>query len=199
VAPSMSATTSRHGQTPANTAGTPAPQDVSMKRSASALSKGAGFKVEATPKPADGKQMEAPLAPVAAVDPWAGGMINPQNLLANMGFEPGMPNLLNDISMYRSLTPKDTPESIKDSGSSEPNSDISEGAALDIDVSWHNVDSDLLLDLTNASLHGESDGMTLDPSLFESSLAPPPADWEDWDTDFNKPWQLDTSFYSMAV
>lgn len=204
VAPSMSATTSKPGQTPVHSVGTPASQDANMKRSASAMGKAQDGKAMVgkaggTPKAMEIKPMDAP-APPASIDPWANSTIDPQSLLANLGFEKGIPNVINDLSAYRSLTPNDTPESIKDSGSSEPNSDISEGAALDIDVNWQNLDADLLLDLNNASLEGELSTLdaTLDPMFLESSSLPPP-DWDDVDIDFTKPFQLDTSFYSMAT
>lgn len=71
------------------------------------------------------------------------GTIDPQNLLA-----PVIPDLsslvggvIHDISLYRSTTPpEDTPESSKDSGASEPNSDIPEAGSLDIEMSFQPFD-----------------------------------------------------------
>lgn len=69
-----------------------------------------------------------------------GGTIDPQNLLA-----PLVPDLSSmipgvipaDLTAYRSTTPpEDTPESSKDSGVSDPNSDIPETGALDIEMSF---------------------------------------------------------------
>lgn len=66
--------------------------------------------------------------PLPVFDPTCGGVIA----------EPGL--------LYRSTTPnEDTPESSKDSGVSEPNSDINEASALDIEMNF--VDSAMLMDL----------------------------------------------------
>lgn len=207
VSAAMSTSTSKQGHyTPGNMTSTPMPLDVAMKRTASTAggphdAKTAG---RLEPKHGDGKAADASRA-----DPWAGCTIDPQAFIANLGWEKGigLPNIVSEATMYRSLTPKDTPESSKDSGSSEPNSDISEGAALDIDVYWRNYenfDSDLLLDLNNAKLEGDmtskdASGQTLDPMvLMEPSFGPAP-DWDDINIDFTKPFELDTRFYSMAT
>jgi hypothetical protein len=60
--------------------------------------------------------------------------------------------LVPDYGTYRSLTPNDTPESSKDSGASEPTSDIAENAALDIGLSFQPLDNDLLYDLNNINM-----------------------------------------------
>ncbi|KAM4057118.1 hypothetical protein HRG_003965 [Hirsutella rhossiliensis] len=212
----MSTSTSKQGLlTPGNMASTPMSQDMSMKRTPSAAgrpqdAKSAG-KMDAggAPRQGDGKPTDASGTLATRADPWAGCTIDPQAFIANLGWEKGigLPNIVSEANMYRSLTPKDTPESSKDSGSSEPNSDISEGAALDIDVYWRNYenfDSDLLLDLHNANLEGDMmtkdvSGQTLDPMvLMEPSFGPAP-DWDDINIDFTKPFELDTRFYSMAT
>ncbi|KJK77384.1 hypothetical protein H634G_07123 [Metarhizium anisopliae BRIP 53293] len=186
-ATAMSLSTSKQGQTPKNVAGTPISQDNAMKRTGSALSKSA-----------DGKsKSDAPGSKQATPSAWAGCTIDPQALLSNLGFENGLPTIISDANLYRSLTPKDTPESSKDSGSSEPNSDISEGAALEIDMTWQTFDTDLLLDLNNASLEGDLSG--LDPTLLLDPPSRAPPDWEDIDIDFSKPFQLDMSMYSMST
>ncbi|TWU77325.1 hypothetical protein ED733_005133 [Metarhizium rileyi] len=185
-ATAMSLSASKQGQTPKNTAGTPIFQDNNMKRTGSALSKGA-----------DGKSKLDTTGPKQPKpNPWAGCTIDPQALLNNLGFENGLPNIVSDACLYRSLTPKDTPESSKDSGTSEPNSDISEGTALEIDVNWQTFDTDLLLDLNNASL--EADCSSLDPMLLLDSSRPVP-NWDEIDVDFSKPPQLDMSLYSMGT
>ncbi|KAG8416426.1 hypothetical protein J3458_007013 [Metarhizium acridum] len=186
-ATAMSLSTSKQGQTPKNVAGTPISQDNAMKRTGSALSKSADGKSKSD---AAGSKQPTPSA-------WAGCTIDPQALLSNLGFENGLPNIISDANLYRSLTPKDTPESSKDSGSSEPNSDISEGAALEIDMTWQTFDPDLLLDLDNASLEGDLSG--LDPTLVLDPPSRAPPDWEDIDDDFSKPFQLDMSMYSMST
>lgn len=192
-ATAMSSSASKQGQTPANAAGTPMSQEIAMKRTGSAMSK-AGGKTDFTGVKDDSKQ-----GSIANTDPWAGCTIDPQALLANLGFENGLPNIVSDANLYRSLTPKDTPESAKDSGSSEPNSDISEGISLEIDVNWQAFDSDLLLDLNNASLDGNLDltGATLDPTLLLDPPSGPAPDWDGINIDFSKPFQLDTQFYGL--
>lgn len=208
AAPAMSVSNSKQGQTPGNLGNTPVSQDgIAMKRSASGLSKGHeakfGVKLDVSSKPSDMKPVEMTLAP-SVMDPWVNSTIDPQTLLHNLGFENGLPNIISDANIYRSLTPNDTPESSKDSGASEPNSDISEGAAIDIDVNWQTIDTDLLLDLNNTSLEAElssleAGGTTLDPSLLLDTTSGSAPDWDDIHIDFAKPFQLDTSYYSMAT
>lgn len=80
-----------------------------------------------------------------------GGTINPQNLLAPLVPDMGMmiPGIMHDLGHYRSTTPpEDTPESSKDSGVSDPNSDIPETGALDIEVSFQPFD-DTMFDNLN--------------------------------------------------
>lgn len=199
VAQAMSATTSKQGQTP-SMAGTPKLQEAVM-RSASALGKPSDTKVGG--KSGVAAKSDAKEADMAAFsDPWAGATIDPQSLLRNLGFENGIPGVIADFNAFRSLTPKDTPESSKD-GVSEPNSDISDGAALDIDLRWQTLDSDLLFNLDSANLDGDM------PEL-DAILNPPPganrgpaglplSEWDDLEMDFSKPFQFDTSLYSMAV
>ncbi|KAM3530472.1 hypothetical protein NHJ13051_001305 [Beauveria bassiana] len=168
-------------------------QDLAMKRSGSALSRVqpvGGRGENGTPK-----TTAAEATTPGPVDPWATATIDPQALLSNLGFENGLPTVMNEFLLYRSLTPNDTPESSKDSGASEPNSDISEGAALEIDMNWQNIDTDVLLNMNNTSL--DASGSTLDPSLLLDPLAGPPPDWDDMTVDFNKPFQFDTSHYSF--
>ncbi|EQL00292.1 hypothetical protein OCS_04000 [Ophiocordyceps sinensis CO18] len=216
AAPAMSASTSKQGHpTPGNMAGTPMSHDMSMKRTASAASRPQDAKgavkmdAGAASKQGDGKPTDASGVAATRADPWAGCTIDPQAFIANLGWEKGigLPNIVSEVNMYRSLTPKDTPGSSKDCGSSEPNSDVSEGAALDIDVYWRNYenfDSDLLLGLNNANLEGDTmskdaNGQTLDPMvLLEPSFGPAP-DWDDMNIDFTKPFELDPRFYSMAT
>lgn len=186
-ATAMSASASKQGQTPKNVAGTPMSQDTAMKRSGSALSKGMDTK----------SKLDSTIPKQSMPGVWAGCTIDPQALLTNLGFENGLPNIVSDANLYRSLTPKDTPESSKDSGSSEPNSDISEGVTLEIDVDWQAFDNDLLLDLNNTSLGG--DFGSLDPTLLLDPPSRHAPDWDDVDVDFSKPFQLDMSMYSMGT
>lgn len=200
AAPAMSVTNSKQGQTPATLGTTPMSTDASMKRSASSLGKvqeKAGAKNEAPAKAIDNKP-PVPAMPMVAVDPWANSSIDPQALINNLAIEPGMRNVISDLSLYRSLTPNDTPESMKDSGTSEPNSDISEGATLEIDVDWHNLDTDLLFDMSNTNLDGKFDG-AIDPAFLLDTTSGPPPDWDENPVDFSKPYQFDTSLYYLET
>lgn len=93
---------------------------------------------------ADGKNgavFNAPAADLqqpAMLEDWgmANGTIDPQSLFAPaFNFDPIAGGVISNTSLYRSTTPnEDTPESSKDSGTSEPNSDIPEAGSLDIDI-----------------------------------------------------------------
>jgi hypothetical protein len=70
----------------------------------------------------------------AIMDPWATSTIDPHDLLTSfVPFETEPPGKISGIDLYRSITPDDTPESSRD-GLSEPNSDLSESVALDINT-----------------------------------------------------------------
>lgn len=107
-------------------------------------------KAAATPKVAPGQlTVELPQQPQMADN--LGGTIDPQNLLAPLVPDIGVmiPGVINDLSLYRSTTPpEDTPESSKDSGVSDPNSDIPEAGALDIEMSFQPFD-DTMFDSLN--------------------------------------------------
>ncbi|KAJ4268784.1 hypothetical protein NW762_002852 [Fusarium torreyae] len=194
----MSLTNSKQGQTPVTMAATPVSIDGGMKRSASSMGKPqdnkAGAKASATPKLTDGKVTD-----ITAADPWANATIDTEMLVNNLGVERGYgfyDNPFYDYNALSYLTPRDTPDSAKDGGS-EPNSDISEGASLEINFDWTTVDTDLLLNMNNTNLEGS--GMSVDPAmLFEQPTRQP--DWDDVKIDFSKPFQLDTSRgYYMAT
>lgn len=183
---SLSAPRSGQGLTPGNlTASTPISQDgAAMKRPT-----GKG----------DDKQTNTP----PAVDPWACSALNSQALLTVLGLPDDIHPVISDPSAFRSLTPKDTPESSKDSGASEPNSDISEGASLDIDVNWQsfdNLDGDLVLNMNRYSLQGglptADEVPTMDPALLFTTSSRE-VDWDEVRTDFSKPFRFDASLYSM--
>lgn len=76
----------------------------------------------------------------ALLEDWgmANGTIDPQSLFAPaFNFDPIAGGVISNTSLYRSTTPnEDTPESSKDSGTSEPNSDIPEAGSLDIDIEF---------------------------------------------------------------
>lgn len=201
---------SKQGQTPAsNPAATPMSRDASMQRSGSKMggkpqdNKLAAGKADDTPK-LENKQPEMAAAPAAPMDPWI-TTIDPQSLFNNLGkFELGASGVISDMGVYRSLTPNDTPESSKDSGSSEPNSDISEGVHLDIDLNWQPVDVDLLLDMNSINMDGlenlpdgggEFEGLMLEEAMPMEQFP----NWDEVTNDFNKPFQFDNSLYSLDV
>jgi hypothetical protein len=199
-AAAMSLTNSKQGQTPVTMAATPVSiTDAGMKRSASSMGKPqdkAGLKAGTTPKLADVKAIET-----TAVDPWANATIDTEMLVNNLGVERGYgfyDNPYYDLNALSYLTPRDTPDSVKDTGSSEPNSDLPEGAAIDVNIDWHNMDTDLLLNMTNTL--DASGGMGIDPAaLFDPPSLQEP-DWDDVKMDFSKPFQFDTSqHYYMAT
>ncbi|KAJ8128940.1 hypothetical protein O1611_g4692 [Lasiodiplodia mahajangana] len=121
--------------------------------------------------------------------------IDPQELLSGVtGLEMGGGGAILDMNVYRALTPNDTPESSKDSASSEPNSDVSEGVALNV-----------TLDMGFGSW--DPFGFGLDPSANVefgnpdnlSGMAYHGFAWEDHEPDFDKPFALDTTFFSLDV
>jgi hypothetical protein len=199
-AAAMSLTNSKQGQTPVTMAATPVSiTDAGMKRSASSMGKPqdkTGLKAGTTPKMADIKAAES-----TAVDPWANATIDTEMLVNNLGVERGYgfyDNPYYDLNALSYLTPRDTPDSVKDTGSSEPNSDLPEGAAIDVNMDWHNMDTDLLLNMTNTL--DASGVMGIDPAaLFDPPSLQEP-DWDDVKMDFSKPFQFDTSqHYYMAT
>ena len=110
------------------------------------------------------------------------------------------------MKAYRSLTPNDTPESSKDSGASEPNSDIAENSGLDMDIKWRAFDSDLLMDMNNVRMDGLESLQTGDAGLGQvliddsmPSMATETINWDDVHVDFDKPFVLDTSMFSLNV
>lgn len=79
------------------------------------------------------------------------GTIDPQSLFAPaFSFDPVAGGVISNTSLYRSATPpEDTPESSKDSGASEPNSDIPEAGSLDIDIDFMPIEDGLFMDGMN--------------------------------------------------
>lgn len=132
---------------------------------------------------------------------WADAAVNPQDLLHNFqSSETGAGGAISDMNVYRSITPNDTPESSKDSGVSEPTSDISEGVDLSIglDFDWQPFgagDADDLLAL-NINVNPDEDmgGMFNDDN---SQYVP----WNDYmdQSMFDKGFSFDTSMFSMNI
>lgn len=79
------------------------------------------------------------------------GTIDPQSLFAPaFSFDPMAGGVISNTNLYRSATPtEDTPESSKDSGASEPNSDIPEAGSLDIDIDFMPIEDGLFMDSMN--------------------------------------------------
>ncbi|KAK1750731.1 hypothetical protein QBC47DRAFT_93459 [Echria macrotheca] len=172
---------------------TPMSRDGSMRRQGSAAG-GKSIEGAGTPgkgevaKPATGLS-DFDVSRGVVEDPWAGSTINPASLFAN--FDPVGDNVLIDLNVYRSSTPNDTPDSGKDSGASEPNSDISEGAGLDIGIDFQPLlDADMLLDLNSFSMDAVDGDMLGDSLQFAM---------DDFMADASKPFQLDPVLYSMDV
>jgi hypothetical protein len=168
---------------------------------------------DAKDTPASGKQesnskeSQPPVKQEATLDLWANSLVNPQDLMHNFQkFETGAGGAISNMDVYRSITPNDTPESSKD-GVSEPNSDISDGVDLNIDLSfdanWMPFgigDADDLLDLGNFTVSGSNDDTVMvdtetlnsnnlwdefmDPTAFDVNSA-------------NKSFTFDTSMFSM--
>ena len=137
-----------------------------------------------------------------ALDPWADATIDPHDLFQSFqGFESGAGGAISDINVYRSITPNDTPESSKD-GLSEPNSDISEGVGLDInldifDDTWQPFGpSDADLNMSSFDVNGEDDLL-----MFEDDKLP--LNFGSWDDielpNFDNPFIFDNSMYSMTA
>jgi hypothetical protein len=140
VAPKVAASTSQQtkpvikpGATPTGTGLTP------MDRQSSALGKAS----PAMPKDkVDVQQPPTTKEPAPIENLWQNASVNPMDLLQNFqGIDSAANGAISDMSVYRSITPNDTPESSKD-GASEPNSDISENIDLTInldilDDSWN--------------------------------------------------------------
>jgi hypothetical protein len=215
---------SKQGQTPnvkgENTPGgaaTPMNRQTSMNRQPSTSSAKPNASTKVQPDPAkealaklqagqknSAKQVAAQQTQeAAAFDPWANATIDPHDLFQNFqAFESGAAGAISDMNVYRSITPNDTPESSKD-GVSEPNSDISDGVALDInldifDESWQPFgpsDSELM-DLISSNINGEEDLLMFD----EDKLAPNYQSWGDIDPSvFAKSFSFDTSMFSMRA
>jgi hypothetical protein len=205
---------SRQGQTPNIKSGntpassTPMHRQVSMNRQASASGARSATPSKGTPlKEGSGNAIKqtAPPPPEPVIeDSWANTTIDPNDLVQGFqSFESGGGGAISDMTVYRSITPNDTPESSKDSGVSEPNSDISEGVGLDInldlfgDNNWEPFgpsDANMVFDMDNFSSTKEVDSMLFD--------GPQPAFNLSWDDladplSFDKPFSFDTSYYSM--
>jgi hypothetical protein len=219
----MVASGSKQGQTPnvktetTPAAGTPMDRQASMNRQGSATgarlnmqsksgaAKESPAKGQAGQKDSGKQRGSQPPQETVVADLWANTTIDPHDLLQTFQpFETGAGGAISDINVYRSITPNDTPESSKD-GVSEPNSDISEGVGLDINVdifddTWMPFgpsETDGIFDMNNFGVNTGEDLLMFDEDQ-------PVVNFQTWDdmldtSAFDKPFSLETSFFSMQA
>ncbi|KAM0159725.1 hypothetical protein ACHAPG_003411 [Botrytis cinerea] len=214
------ATSSKQGQTPKVETVTPSASTATpMNRQNSANLQGGMMQGKAkhqsgsvtdTADSQKGMNKDESNAPAQDVnmDPWANATIDPNELVrAFQPFEGGANGAISDANNYRSITPNDTPESSKD-GVSEPTSDISEGANLEISLdmftdSWFPFglsDTDALVENDITTYGANLDG---DLTMFDDvEFANVPQTWDDMDgkVNFNEPFQFNIDeHYSMDI
>lgn len=193
---------------------------VPMRAQTSTAGKSSPASATKSAKASDGKQAVPAAKPgvdsknqpqVANVEPapenlWANSSVNPQDLLHNFQkFETGAGGAISNMDVYRSITPNDTPESSKD-GLSEPNSDITEGVDLNIDLQFSESDrnwmpfgpsdADDLLGFGDITVSSADEGVMVDSDMLANN------DSQSWDQfiDFSapgKPFAFDASLFSM--
>ncbi|KAH9883897.1 hypothetical protein F4778DRAFT_800612 [Xylariomycetidae sp. FL2044] len=130
--------------------------------------------------------------PAMAEMAWPSRTIDPQELFGNLGgVESGGGGTISNMNAYRSITPNDTPESIKDSASSEPNSDVSEGMTLNVTI---DMGFDTWQPFEGGQYTGMDDMVDMDAAGSSSFDG---FSWDDVPNDFGKPFQFDTSLYSL--
>ncbi|KAL2170156.1 hypothetical protein VTG60DRAFT_5107 [Thermothelomyces hinnuleus] len=193
----MSISRSKQGQKPA---ATPMSRAGSMQRQGSAAGAKPGENAGTPGRNLAAKQGAGTPQIPTAEDPWMSSTVDPQDLFSGLSssLEAVTGTLVPDFGTYRSLTPNDTPESSKDSGTSEATSDIAETAALDIDLQVQPLDSDLLYDMTNINMENfGSPSMDMDMDLFTNESMMFPLD--DLQNDFSKPFRVDRELYSTEV
>ncbi|KAJ2980551.1 hypothetical protein NUW58_g6915 [Xylaria curta] len=198
--------TSKHIQTPPGKTELAHSREASMKRQGSMTGSKPNELIKTiagktgTPKTVDNATLAATASGGAAshaagTEP-KGATIDPQELLSTVtGLETGGNGAILDMGVYRALTPnEDTPASSKDSAASELNSDVSEGVAL-------NVTLDMGFGTWDPFGPGY-EAPNLDPDGLDGldSMAVPTYPtmyWDDVNPDFDKPFVLDTSFFSL--
>ncbi|RYP69411.1 hypothetical protein DL770_008248 [Monosporascus sp. CRB-9-2] len=212
-APPVTNDPSKHGQTPvARNEATPMSRESSTKRrpgvagsNGSDFARNTGGKVAASNSPSMSKVMDGTGKPdeiagmqAPLIDSTWTATIDPQDLFQAMGaLETGGNGAISDMNVYRAISPNDTPESSKDG--SEPNSDVSEGVSLNVSLdmgfgSWRPFEGDQLHNFGSAEvgIADLSDQGQLFESVFAESIS-----WDEVNSDFSKPFSLDTSLYSM--
>ncbi|KAI1344287.1 hypothetical protein F5Y15DRAFT_107796 [Xylariaceae sp. FL0016] len=103
---------------------------------------------------------------------------------------------ISDMNVYRSITPKDTPESSKDGLSSEANSDLSEGVTLNVSLdmgfdTWRPF-NDVQFGEFDATDYQVGDLGSMGDTVFPEFLS-----WDTVPADFEKKFSLDSSLYSL--
>lgn len=190
-------------------AATPMPGDSSMRGQGSApggpvaQSVNTDDKMTTGSRPTDkntpGQAATLPQQSQMAADPLANTTIDPQSLMAPVLniFDSSAGGVISDMSLYRSTTPnEDTPNSSvsKESGVSEPNSDIPETANLEIDMNWANYDGSMLVNGMAAF------GMDMDLNSFGAMADDDMHITEDMLADMDKPFtSLDSSLYGLEA
>lgn len=139
------------------------------------------------PKPGNGATGST--QPMAPETDWSQMTVDPQDLFGNI-LGGGGNGAISDMNVYRAISPNDTPESTgKDSLSSEPNSDLSEGVSLNLTLDmgfdqWQPFEGNRFV--------------SMDTGVSEHAI--PEFSWDDVPADFDKPWSgLDMSLYSLDV
>lgn len=194
------------------------PNSTSMSRSSSMMRQGsaAGAKGSdlikniaakaGTPKSspamsmAEGVKPDSKLVPQGLDQAWSMATIDPQDLFQSMGIlESGGGGAISDMAVYRSITPNDTPESStsKESATSEPNSDVSEGVALNVTLdmgfdTWRPFEGDQYLNTgtTDVDLMMSMDQGGMNDTMFSDFT------WDEMPS-FPKSFPLDSSQYSL--
>lgn len=132
---------------------------------------------------------------------WENATINPNELMQSFQqFESGAGGAIADMNVYRSInTPNDTPES--SNHVSEPNSDVTDGVALDIsldifDDSWQPFGRGLGAFADEDLAPADEDDLKMFDDL--------PTNFSTWDdlvdpTQLEQPFAFDASLFSMSV
>lgn len=198
--PAMSRTASKQAQTPGNLGvQTPRSLDGGVGMTWSASSQGHNAKAGA---------VKTAASTSGSPDPWASSSLDAQELVNKLGFPNGISSVALDPAVLRSLTPKDTPESSKDGGPSEPNTEAAGDAASGdpgLGDSWYTLDDmdmDMVFDIDQAAAGGEAadpslNKVSMDPSLLTDAGGLEP-DWDDLGLDLQGPFTVDASQLSMG-
>lgn len=195
----MDVTHPKQGQTPSGkmeSAATPMSRGASMNRQVSTTG-GLNIKMESPARLPISLPPQEMQQPRVADNAWAGSTIDPQSLMQTTNlFDPAAGGVVADMSLYRSFTPNDTPESSKDSHASEPNSDIADTANIDIDINWQPMeDPNLMVGMEGFNMDGGFDNDYAMSNDYYNSTAFDITD--DMLVDLNKPFTFDSSLYKL--